>query len=77
MKTPYTGLVTPSAIERAEWARMSRALPLGNARNTYATIALPECVPNLRIADFDHFQEVYREWLVFNITPTDQGTNEN
>lgn len=62
-------LMTPSDIERAEWARMARALPIGPARNTYATIAKPACAPNMRLVDFDFFQAAYREWLVFNVVP--------
>lgn len=62
-------LMHPTDHERAEWARMARALPLGPARNRYATAAQPDASPNLRLIDFDELQTGYRAWLVFGEIP--------
>lgn len=60
-------LMNPNNNERAEWARMSRALPLGHARNVYATAAAS--ISNMRLVDFDWLQAAYRDWLVFGVIP--------
>ena len=65
--TICTSLMTPTDHERTEWARMSRAMPLGNARNTYAGLAASR--DQIRLDCYDYFMHAYREWLVFNIIP--------
>lgn len=62
-------LMHPTDHERAEWARMSRALPLGPVRNRYATVALPDASPSMRLIDYDELQSGYRAWLVFGDIP--------